>query len=189
MDDSDPCAWAKLLFIPYGGLSVSRKEEDGPSLTAKIRSAVNSYRECTHLSPLLEPTCLTPPAVPTHGVGAAAHSDARKRLVARNLAKMDVRGAIMVLSSTEEFAEDDVHTNLSKHPPSPDDLTLPDASPAPNHFYSEGELMAALRSFPVSSSAGHDGLRPAHLLDLVGPRSRRRTPTSADEARQRGARR
>ena len=42
-------------------------------------------------------------------------------------------------------------------------------SPA-DQFYTEGEVMAALRSFPRCSASGLDGLRPAHLIDLVGPR-------------------
>ena len=146
-------AWAKLLCFPYGGLSVSRQEEDGPSLTSKIRSAINAYRDTSVLSSLPEPSCA--PSIGRNGGGKKRNNpSAHKKLVDCKMADMDVRGAIRVLSSTEDFAEDDADTHAalsSKHPPAPPDTSIPDAPAAPDRYYTEAEVIASLRSFPLAA--------------------------------------
>ena len=42
---------------------------------------------------------------------------------------------------------------------------LPAAAPIQ---MSEAEVLTSIRSFPAGSSAGPDGIRPQHILELVG---------------------
>ena len=168
----NPRPWAKLLCFPYGALSVSLREEDGPSLTSKIRAAARAYSECSDLSSLLNPT-RNSTGDSSERQANANNMNGLKNLVNRKLADMDVKGAIRVLSSTDDVADDDDDTRQDlelKHPPAPDDLSLPARPPTTERPYTEAEVMEAIRSFPRGSSAGLDGLRPAHLVDLVGPR-------------------
>ena len=57
----------------------------------------------------------------------------------------------------------------AKHPPTPGDLSVP---PEPDGttiagLVFEQEVAAALGSFDTGSSAGLDGLRPAHIKDMT----------------------
>ncbi len=55
-----------------------------------------------------------------------------------------------------------------RHPPKPADYTPPsDPTPYPAVQVTEADITKAIRSFPAGSSAGPDGLRPQHLLDLI----------------------
>ena len=76
LDDMSARAWAKLLGFAYGGLSVARQEEGGPSLTAKIRASVTSYLKCTDLTSLLEPS-IGPPAWQTGVANSRRAPEAR----------------------------------------------------------------------------------------------------------------
>ena len=109
-------------------------------------------------------------------------SEYLKRAVSLKLSDGDVRGAIRLLASNDQIADhsDGVVESLKqKHPPAPPDLELP---PAPDenrqpYMATEQDIMSAIASFDSGSSAGLDGLRPAHLKDL--------TSRSAGEARPR----
>ena len=84
-----------------------------------------------------------------------------------------MRGAIRLLASTDQMAQDtvDVTERLkAKHPPSPEDVDL---TPGPDDgiqpvFASKAEVSASIASFNPGASTGLDGLRPAHLQYLVG---------------------
>ena len=96
-----------------------------------------------------------------------------KHCVSLKLQDGDVRGAIRLLASADQIAQDTVDVTESlkaKHPPTPENLDLP---PGPDEgiqpvFASEAEVSASIASFNPGASAGLDGLRPAHLKDLVG---------------------
>ena len=48
------------------------------------------------------------------------------------------------------------------------DFSPPTPPSTNDHFYvTEGEVAAAILSLPVGSSAGPDGLRPQHLIDML----------------------
>ena len=55
-----------------------------------------------------------------------------------------------------------------RHPDAPDDRCIP---PNPYSYpamqTTENDVIKAIRSFPAGSSAGPDGLRPQHLLDMI----------------------
>ena len=99
-------------------------------------------------------------------------SERLKRSVAAKLSDGDVRGAIRLLASSDVIAqqsEEVVECLKRKHPSSPADLTLPpspDETTQPN-LVTEADVTAAIASFDTGSSAGLDGLRPAHLKDLT----------------------
>ena len=84
-----------------------------------------------------------------------------------------MRGAIRLLASADQIAQNpyDVAEGLkAKHPPTPEDLDLPpgpkeDTQPA---LATEAEVITSISSFNPGASAGLDGLRPAHLKDLIG---------------------
>lgn len=77
-----------------------------------------------------------------------------------------------MLTSDNSFAHpsDEVFSCISdKHPEPPADLRdfLPPSDDAAPLIATEADVMRAINSFPPSSSAGLDGIRPAHLRCLV----------------------
>ena len=85
----------------------------------------------------------------------------------------DVKGALRLLTSGEETVlstTENVAILQSKHPPAPPDFDLP---PCPDQDVeqptdaTESDVIAAINTFNSGSSAGLDGLRPAHLKDLI----------------------
>ena len=85
----------------------------------------------------------------------------------------DIRAALQILASDEEFAPPDqeIITALrAKHPPAPDDQLLPppltDTDPAPLTA-SETDVEAAINSMRPGSVAGLDGVRALHLQQLI----------------------
>ena len=83
----------------------------------------------------------------------------------------NLRAAIRLLCSDEKMAVDS-QSNLEKlqekHPPAAvDRRPVPRPDPALSLQVTTGDVLKCLRSFPAGSSAGPDGLRPNHLLDLV----------------------
>ena len=97
----------------------------------------------------------------------------RKRVCAK-LSDGDIKGALRLLTSGEEMvlpSASNVTALEAKHPAAPTDLDLP---PCPDHELeepadaTEADVMAAINGFNSGSSAGLDGLRPAHLKNLTG---------------------
>ena len=83
----------------------------------------------------------------------------------------DLRGAIRLASSNSTIASPGEVTFCAledKHPPSPADYSPP---PPPvvslPISVSQAEIARAVKSFPLGSSAGPDGLRPQHLKDIL----------------------
>ena len=99
------------------------------------------------------------------------NSNLYKRIEAK-VADGDVRGAIRLLSSTDDIAPQNSITLeklRDKHPPPSRPLNFPEP-PAANSevlVVSEREVYKGIHSFPSGSAAGIDGLRPQHLKDMV----------------------
>ena len=99
-------------------------------------------------------------------------SEVLQRTVSAKLADGDVQGAIRLLASSEEIAQDSPESTQSlklKHPPAPADLNMPkppDDTTQPCQASVE-DVTTCVASFETGSSAGLDGLRPAHLKDLT----------------------
>ena len=83
-----------------------------------------------------------------------------------------MRGALRALTSDDSFASPSsevVEQITDKHPESPSDLRdiQPPAEDTVTLIATEADVLRAITSFPPSSSAGLDGIRPAHLRSLV----------------------
>ena len=195
LDTGGVTAWIQLLIFPYAALSLNSNRDDTKdvSLTAKIKRKISCFTEATALvktSSFLETLALKEEQdnkgrnsfhiyKPRNGVSAAnkdqtaSSIDRLKKGVSLKLCDGDVRGAIRLLSSSNEIAHDsaEVMENLkTKHPAAPDKLDMPPSPDRDTQQWeaSEGEVAAAIASFNTGSGAGLDGLRPAHLKDLIG---------------------
>ena len=173
MRETSQATWTKLLAFPLVALAVPPRSETCPSdsLTSMIKSQIRQYMESASPN-------LVPPTSECVSRGKRSRSrtdqtsERMKRSVSSKLADGDVRGAIRLLASSDVIAQqsDEVVECLQrKHPPSPPDLNLP---PCPDEStrappVTEADVTAAITSFDTGSSAGMDGLRPAHLKDLT----------------------
>ena len=86
----------------------------------------------------------------------------------------NIRAALRILCSDDKPADMSQATLTkleAKHPAAPLDRS---SAPDPNQFQAlqvtEEDVMRAIRSFPAGSSAGPDGVRPQHILDMVSCR-------------------
>lgn len=84
----------------------------------------------------------------------------------------DVSGAARLLCSMDSF-DDGPHVVASlrdKHPSAPEDLVWPTPPTRCIEICtSRNDVLVAVKSFPKSSAAGLDLLRPRHLRDLIDP--------------------
>ena len=169
-DNNNIPSWARLFGFSFGALrNPTRTPQSGQaktSLATKIRAQINSYMDGNSLPDTVVNS--------NHRQGPRANSDeSLGRRVASKLADFDIKGAVRIIASDNTFAgygEDVTAALREKHPPSPENLNLPpapDATTPPLHATQE-QVMGGLKSFPTSSASGPDGLRPAHLLSLIG---------------------
>ena len=189
VDSGTATSWERLLCFPYATLSVPRRETSSEykdvSLTTKIKRSIAAYMDRNGDGPNSAASLLTPEERPekkgprsktakAQQAHTTRNSDERmKRSVSLKLDDGDVRGAIGLLASADQVTttSNDVTEALkAKHPPMPNDLDLP---PAPDNntqpfLADEAEVIATITSMDTGSSAGLDGLRPAHLKDLIG---------------------
>ena len=97
--------------------------------------------------------------------------------VSMKLEEGDFRGAVRLACSEDTItaSNDATFAVLQlKHPPPHPDSSIPPLlqdTAAPSLYVSIEEVAKAIRSFPVGSSGGPDGLRPQHLKDLIDPSS------------------
>ena len=150
------------------------KSPTGASLTSKIRNATRKYLEETDTYDLL--TDLVPTPSP-HNEQTEVRKKGRKadfnRIVSKKLDDLDIRGALRILSSENglaDFNDESFVLLQGKHPAAPQDIDIPDAPEPTYASHSEAEVIQALASFPPGTSGAIDGIRPAHLRDLVGPK-------------------
>ena len=171
VEERSPEAMTKLFQFPRIALTTPRKEGgDSTSLTTEIKREIDTYMTSD------EPVDILSIDKAHRGQTARqktrASIDRLKRTISLKLADSDIRGAIRLLVSSDDIADssDDVIENLKqKHPPAPADLRLP---PAPDdtiqpYIATEADITSAIASFDTGSSAGLDGLRPAHLKDMT----------------------
>ena len=83
----------------------------------------------------------------------------------------NIKAAVRIICSDDKPAPNDQATLESlqrRHPAAPvDGNILPNPCAYSAMQATEQDVIKAIRSFPVGSSAGPDGLRPQHLLDLI----------------------
>jgi hypothetical protein len=103
--------------------------------------------------------------------------DAEEQLRAAVMAKIEdgnIKAALRMLCSEEKPAVDAEAAFLKlqeRHPPAPANRqSFPDPSSTTAIQVTEDEVLRAIRTFPAGSAGGPDGIRPQHVLDLVGCR-------------------
>ena len=193
-------AWIILLVFPYAALSLPRNAEadDDCTLTTKVKRQTSLFMEMTEtmkVTALLEVMTSEADLGRSGGnhtfrdgpLAARSRSAAPykrkvtsstqttmerlKKTVSLKLADGDVKGAIRLLSSSNEIARDspEVTTKLkAKHPAPPANLQMPPSPDGSERWKAtDSDVLAAIASFNTGSAGGLDGLRPAHIKDLI----------------------
>ncbi|PXF39673.1 hypothetical protein BWQ96_10627 [Gracilariopsis chorda] len=160
-------AWGKLSSFCYWALkSPGHRRSDAKrntSLTTEVKRQVTSF---------MEEDLLINPEEGTLGGGTLNKDVQLGRRVSDKLSEGDITGAVRLLASSSEISPENEETLTAlqqKHPPAPEDLSLP-AGPGDDcqpHIASEEDIRKALSSFRKGSAGGPDGLRPCHLQSLV----------------------
>ena len=170
--DNDVLSWSRLFGFAFDAFKCPSKEpapggSNQSSLATKVRAQINNYIQTTSLPPVTDPNNISRRRDATQEYNLA-------KGVASKLADFNIKGAVRLVASDDSFAgfSEDVTEELRrKHPPAPPNLNLPpppDAATVPFQATKE-QVVGALMSFPASSSAGPDGLRPGHLVSLTLP--------------------
>ena len=96
------------------------------------------------------------------------------RLVEQKVFEGDVTGAVRLSSSSEGFCQPSAESYAAlaaKHPISAEALNPPALPVTPHLVVNPEEVAITINRFKAASAAGPDGLRPAHLKDLVSPQN------------------
>ena len=164
--------WNRLVFFAPLALGLYRSKEVKCSLASRLKKRISAFRDNPDLHKTTFPDDIA--SSPVTSPSTATDRDASSQLRARVNSKLmegDVSAAIRVLASDDTVVHPtpEVLTALRlKHPDAPADIrpiTPPDGPP--NLTVSEDCVLAALDSFPRSSSGGVDGIRPGHLRVLT----------------------
>ena len=101
--------------------------------------------------------------------------DHLRAAVSMKMEEDDLRGAICLASSNSSITaptKDTFHALLDKHPPPSLDYSPPPSPLVSTPIsVSQAEIVKAIKSFPLGSSAGPDGLKPQHLKSSLPPDS------------------
>jgi hypothetical protein len=157
--------WSRLFDFSSACLVKPNRGGKSRNLTAHI---VKQIRQCE----LGEETCCAPSSFhPLRYTKSMKADDESIALMASvKLEDGDVKGAVRLLCSDDRLAvpQESTFAELCRlHPVAPfDRRPVPDTDTSPLHV-SPSAVRAAIQSFPNSSSAGPDGLRPQHLKDLL----------------------
>lgn len=86
----------------------------------------------------------------------------------------NIKAAIRIITSGDQPAADNAQTLQALHERHPHAATDRQPFSDPTKFsaayFTEEDILSAIRSFPTGSSGGPDGIRPQHLRDLVSSR-------------------
>ena len=181
LEERTETSWTRLFLFAFLALHLPSRHHasaDSSTLTAKIKQQISMYMDSD--SSLQRASAADEGSNRNETVHRKMerHRPAEKtgeilqRKVAAKLSDGDIQGSIRILASSDEIVQNstDVTESLKlKHPPAPPDLNMPpppDAGTQP-YFANEAEVRATITSFDTGSSAGLDGLRPAHLKDLT----------------------
>ena len=178
LGDKTGKAWARLLLFAFLALHVPSRDQDSAdssTLTAKIKRQISTYMESDFIATAAADTSTlnwTGHRKPKRHQPQERTSEILQRRVAVKLSDGDVRGAIRLLASSDEIVQSSTEVTESlerKHPPAPVDLNMPPQTDERNQpcLATEAEVKTSINSFDTGSSAGLDGLRPAHLKDLT----------------------
>ena len=167
LSEATPSAWWNLLSFAHtvllspGRAVVGKRSQTLSSLIReRLQAPVNP----------IDLDKLPPRHVVSHGPSS---DDALARRIKAKCADGDIRSALRLLTSNDSVAppsEEVISVLRAKHPPPPADSSLDSFAPGQETVglvASEKDVHSAVFSMPPGSSSGLDGLRPAHLRDLL----------------------
>ena len=166
---SQPCTetWSRLLTFAFVVLRAPSTKAQGTrtSTVAVIKRKANDI--------VTSHPCV--PTLPEKTIKRSQEGagDSIVRRIKGKCADGDIKAALRILTSTDEFVQPSTEvrdTLLRKHPPAPADENLPpapDVSETPALTVSEDQVQSAIRTMPPGSAAGLDGMRPMHLKELI----------------------
>ena len=97
--------------------------------------------------------------------------DLLSKRIESKVAEGDIRGAVKLLSSSDELAKDNEETYrrlLTKHPSPSRIIEIPKAEDdLPYLIVDEKQVYSGIFSFPNGSASGVEGLLPQHLKDMI----------------------
>ena len=154
-------SWTHLLEFAYRVLHVPPAAKAKP-LYVCVKGNVESYDRELSLP-------RTQRSRPRPDLSDSKRAQAAEQRLA---SRADLKGAVRLLASSESLVSpNDPHATeemIAKHPsPLEDDLApeLPATTPPRN--VSVDEVLSSLRTFPVGSAGGLDGITAQHILDLL----------------------
>ena len=167
LNEKSKVAWGRHMSFSYWGLGCPGGSGGARqvSLASLVKQQVSRFLDLDNLPNIQD--------APRVAYRARGGDEQLRRRVAGKFADGDVSGAVRELASDgglAPFNETTLEALRSKHPPAPEDLSLPeppDASVIPV-VATEEDVRKAVLSFRVGSSGGPDGLRPGHLRSLIG---------------------
>lgn len=163
---NDNESWLSLMAFAPVVLRLAARKGSGVSPAAAIRANLRAFRESKGFCNLPKPTA---PNFKIKLLSKTAEADTARRASIK-LSEGDITGAARLLCSADNFASgtDILAALQERHPPAPEGLLWPSRpdSGTPQSTTRQ-DVIAAVHSFPVSSAAGIDHLRPRHLRDLM----------------------
>ncbi|XP_055347987.1 uncharacterized protein LOC129595098 [Paramacrobiotus metropolitanus] len=161
---NDSPSWLKLFaFAPTAlRLPAKTKSERTSTLATAVKKNLDLFDRDIEIPPLQ--------SAKTKRKRSTDEDIARR--VGEKIDDGSVSGAMRIVMSTDSVADitsDTLKELRAKHPefaPPPVSVLNADTHVAPP--VTAADVFAAIRSFPRGSAAGPDGLRPQHLIDIVG---------------------
>lgn len=161
---NDEPSWLSLFSFASVVLQLPSLRQDDQSLAKIVRENIAAFRGGARLEYRRK----------DYSFNNRARNNKQRdvtRAAKQKLSEGDISSAARLLSSSDEFADEDqaIGEMIRLHPNSPEDLQLPEfpTTRVPTPEVSKEEIVRAVMSFPKSSSGGLDGLRPRHVRDLI----------------------
>ena len=168
-------AWTQYFSFTFSCLRKPSGKDHSESLTSAIKRQTRCFIEQYQLPSLPPPNSgrSVRDAPSSTSKTSEAANDKLRKLVASKIADGDIKAAVRAVAGSDGLAagtDGVIEALRSKHPTVPADLNLPDPlepTQLPPASATEAEVMRALMSFPPSTSAGMDGIRAKHIVNLV----------------------
>ena len=163
--DNSSASWDRLIRFPVRCLRAPRRGGHRRSLASLTNQLIGEEGDP---EPVPNQRPHRPPQTTTTSLETLATR------ISAKLEEGDFRGAVRLASSKDTIAdlnEETLSALRDKHPSPHPDSTIPSASTVGGRTsirMSAEEVGRAIRSFPSTSAAGPDGLRPQHLKDMIG---------------------
>lgn len=151
--NNDLESWFDLLMFSYIALQIPKRSSKKNKLTSIVKENINAFDESS---------------IKVYKQKTATLS---KRIEAK-IADGDIKGAVRILSSKDEFAAESssvLEELIKKHPAPSSPLKMPEPpnESSPHLIASENDVLEGIRSFYNGSAGVIDGLRPQIIKDML----------------------